>query len=815
MKKEMEKKIRRLKSEIIRHDRLYYNLDQPEISDFEYDQLYRELEDLEARHPELKTKTSPTQRAPGKALDKFQKEEHGRLMLSLQNSYSRAEITAFCESCQKSLKAGSLEFALEPKLDGAAVELVYRHGALAKALSRGDGKTGENITENIKTVRGLPLELAPLPGGPPPELFEVRGEAVIFKKDFEGINKQQKKLGESLFANPRNLAAGTLRQLDPQTAAKRPLRFFAHSPGVLRGLSPLSQKEFIECVLARGLPAFHFSKSGGLSRNALCRLTSSLEGVLAYYSEMQDLRPRLPFEIDGIVIKINSFEKQGILGHTARSPRWAMAGKFSPEEAATQIQSLSFQVGRTGAVTPVAGLKPVPLGGVTVRSASLHNFKELERKDIRKGDFVLVRRAGDVIPEVIRPLKEKRPRLLRGLAELENRLSGRSPSGFWAGPLKLVLQLPAWLLSRALQAAGGGKIPPPKNCPACGGRLSFDGDYLRCESPRCPAIRERALLHFASRGAMNIEFLGEKTVKKFVQKGWLQSFSDFYRLPEKDLAREEGFGEKSRLLLIESLEKSKKTSLPRLLSALGIPHIGEQTAKKLSEKIIEIWKSRGMAPPHGEEDGGGPAPLAESSLSHPAGAQIPLFPKVFEAEPKEGARGAAEGSPPPAGRPKGLTGKNKAAEPLSRAAFDLKTLIPALKGLDESGLMEIPDVGAAAARAIKRAFQDKGLLEDLKNLHQLGVRPALPDSEAGSAPFKGLLFVITGSFPLSRAALKSLIEENGGRTGQQVSKKTNYVIAGEKPGSKKAKAEALGTPLLNWEGFQELLKSRRPRSKIL
>ena len=842
---ELEQKIRRLREEITRHDHLYYNLDQPEIPDSAYDQLYRELKDLEERHPELKTKSSPTQKVPGKALEKFQKEEHGKLMLSLQNSSSRGEIAEFAARCLKSLKAEALEWALEPKLDGAAVELVYEKGRLARALSRGDGKTGEIITRNIKTIRGLPLELSPADGEPLPELLEVRGEVLIFKKDFEEINRKREAAGESLFANPRNLAAGTLRQLDPLVAAGRPLRFFAHSPGVLRGLPCASQEEFISAIWKYNLPAFPFSGDSRLKPPHLGRRARTVREILAYYEDMRQLRPALPFEIDGIVIKINSFEQQESLGQTARSPRWAMAGKFSPEEAVTQIEDIAVQVGRTGAVTPVAVLKPVPLGGVVVRRASLHNFKELERKDIRKGDFVLVHRAGDVIPEVIKALKDRRR---RGALEI----IGNIPKAIWHALCRSRSKNQHRLFPSILHG-GAPRFRPPSKCPSCGAKLALEGDYLRCGSPRCPAALEHALIHFASKGAMNIEFLGEKTVKKFIQKKWLKNFSDFYRLPEKSLAEEEGFGEKSFELLKESLEKSRRAPLPRLLFALGIPHVGAETAKKLSEKIIDFWDNR--MPPASR---GGQSPdltkktearqekiKQEKSQSGAAGPgrqkkqeQLELFLKESEQEKKEGLKkqggspasggagaeekgrsaaghgpAAAESLPPPA-----LPGQreNQTLPP----PFNLESLIAMLIRLEETDLEEIPDVGPVAARSIKKAFQNKELLNDLRALHELGVRLARPpsSSENRPAPLKGLQFAITGAFPVSREALKSLIEESGGRTASQVSKKTNYLLAGESPaGSKKssktAKAEKLGAPIIGWDEFQKLLSAKGASKK--
>ena len=551
MKPAIQKEILKLKKQLRQHDHLYYNLDQPKITDFEYDKLFKRLLELEAKHPEFKTPDSPSQRIPGQALDKFKKEAHSLAMLSLQNSYSTQEIKAFYERILKQLTKNP-SFFVEPKLDGVAVELVYKQGVLIKALTRGDGKTGENITKNIKTLKGLPLVLeTKVP------LLEVRGEVVIFKKDFKKINEKQEEKGLPLFANPRNLAAGTLRQLDPKVTAKRPLHFFAHSPGNINtgqiNITKInSQQEFMKTMKALCLPSLHINSSGKLKPPLnLCRLAPSFKDLLVYYEELLSLRHQLPFEIDGLVIKVNRFEEQKKLGSIARSPRWAIAGKFPPEQGETQIQDIRLQVGRTGVVTPVAVLKPLSLAGVFIRQASLHNFQDLKRKDIRIGDFVLIHRAGDVIPEVIKVLKPKR---------------------------KTVLKTPGWLK----------KYVPPSHCPVCQAVLKNQGDYLLCDNKNCPAVKESRLLHFASKPAMNIEFLGEKSIKKFYGWGWLNSYSDIYDLKHKDLKNKEGFGEKSYTLLVSSLEKSKKTQLPRWLFALGIPLIGEQTAQKISDKIYKI-----------------------------------------------------------------------------------------------------------------------------------------------------------------------------------------------------------------------------------
>lgn len=684
MKKTTNKKIQKLKEQIRHHDQLYYNLDKPEITDYEYDKLFKELLELEKQYPELKTKDSPSQKVPGKALEKFKKEAHSQAMLSLQNSYSEEEIQAFYQRLLKLLNKKTITCFLEPKLDGMAVELIYKKGVFVKALTRGDGKIGENITENIKTLRGLSLTLKGNKNIPP--LLELRGEVLIFKKDFEKINQEQEEQGLPIFANPRNLAAGSLRQLNPKVTASRPLHCFIHSPGKISS-SIKSQKDFIQTMNNLSLPSFQICQSKKLKAPLeLCRLAHSIEDIFDYYEQILKLRHQLPFEMDGIVIKLNDFKLQKELGSIARSPRWAIAGKFPPEQGVTQIEDIRLQVGRTGVVTPVAVLKALSLGGVSIRQASLHNFQDLSKKDVRLGDFVLIHRAGDVIPEVIKPIKDKRKKGLKA-------------------------------------------FNPPKNCPICKSHLIKQGDYLVCQNTECPAVRENKFIHFASQSAMNIEFLGKKSLQKFYQWGWLNSYSDLYDLKDKALKDKEGFGEKSYELLVQSLEKSKKTELSRLIFALGIPLIGEQTAQKISAKIYELY---------GKKD------------------------------------------------------------------LDLKKAIPLLQNIQQKELEDITDIGPSAAQSFQKAFKNKKLISDLQNLHKRGLH-FIKKSKASRA-LQGKSFVITGTLPEPRAKIKKQIEEKGGRVLSQVSKKTNFLLAGESPGSKRKKALELNIKILNWKDFLKILR---------
>ena len=677
MKKDIKQKIQKLKDEIKFHDRLYYNLDKAQITDFEYDQLFKKLIQLEAEHPELKTEDSPSQKVPGEALSKFKKQTHSAPMLSLQNSYSTKDIEKFYERTVKLLKEEKPSFFMEPKLDGMAVELIYENRVLTKALSRGDGHVGEDITASIKTLRALPLYL----GSQAPSLLELRGEVLILKKDFERINKEQELAGLPSFASPRNLAAGSLRQLDPKITASRPLYCFIHSPG--RYIENVkTQKAFIEKTQELSLPAFKLPSSKKLKPPLeLCRLAFSVEELINYYEEMQELRSKLPFEIDGIVIKWNEFEKQDKLGLIARSPRWAIAGKFAPEQGVTQVENIKLQVGRTGVVTPVAVLKPIMLGGVQIQHASLHNFKELARKDIRKGDFVEVHRAGDVIPEVVRSLKKRRKS--------------------------------RWTVFKT-----------PSYCPVCKSVLKEQGDYLLCVNSFCSAVVENKLLHFASKKAMNIEFLGVKSIKKFHSWNWLNCYSDIYDLKDKDLKNKEGFGGKSYQLLVESLDKSKKTKLSRFLFALGIPLIGEQTALKISENTSEKLKTEKL---------------------------------------------------------------------------DILSTLSIWRTFSKEELEEVPDIGPLVADSFLKALKNENLIKDIEGLHKRGIH--FIQEEKQESLLKGLTFVITGSLPIPRHEAQRQIEKLGGRLRAEVSSKTSFLIAGEKPGSKKDKALSLSVPILNYEEF--------------
>lgn len=535
--------IENLREKIREHDFNYYVLDNPKISDSEYDALYSQLVRLETENPEYLTPDSPTQRVGGKPLEKFEKVRHRTPMLSLQNTYDTEDLVEFDKRVHKFLETDKdLEYFCEPKFDGLAIELVYENGTMKTALTRGDGEVGENVFGNVKTIRSIPLKLKT---EKPPKLLEVRGEILIYKRDFLSMNEELQEAGELTFANPRNAAAGTIRQLDPRITAKRPLRLLSYAVGEVEGIQFKTHQEIEETLLRLGLPGLGISSfqkvlSGKSKYNLSCSC-HGIDEVIEYYKFINSIRHELPFDIDGIVVKVNDLKLQDRLGFVARSPRWASAAKFAPEQAQTIIEDIDVQVGRTGALTPVAIMKPVKVGGVTITHATLHNQDEVDRKDVRIGDTVVIQRAGDVIPEVVSVVESKRPK-------------------------------------------NSKRFVIPKNCPVCDHEaIQNEGEVVtRCVNPICEARLKGSLVHFVGRRAMNIEKLGLKLIDTFVDAKLIASFSDIYKLDKKSLLSIERQGEKSVSNLLDSIEKSRNTTLARLIYALGIRFVGEQTAKDLA-----------------------------------------------------------------------------------------------------------------------------------------------------------------------------------------------------------------------------------------
>ena len=667
---EVVREIAELRERIRYHDHLYYVLDSPEISDAEYDRLFRRLEELEHAYPSLLSPDSPTQRVGGKPLEKFGQVPHALLMLSLSNVFEEPELIDFDSRVKRTLGVSSVRYVTEPKLDGVAVELVYQDGMLVSGSTRGDGYTGEDVTANVKTIRAIPLRLVPDATLSRSSVLDVRGEIFMFRADFDALNRMQDEAGLPAFANPRNAAAGAIRQLDPRITARRPLRFKAHGVGRLEGPFILQTHiEILEAMREAGLPT-------NLDNTLLCE---NIEMVLDHYRTLQRIREELPYEIDGAVVKVNSLDQQSGLGLKTRSPRWAVAYKFEPIQARTKILRIELGVGRSGALTPVAVMEPVRVGGVTVSRATLHNQDEIDRKDVRERDTVVIQRAGDVIPEVVEVVKELRP-------------------------------------------ADSVPYTIPDTCPVCGSTaVRIRGEAAkRCTNVSCHARVKETIRHFASRNAMDVEGLGTKLIEQLVDRGLVKNPADLYALDQATLASLERMADKSASNIVDALDRSKTVTADRFLYSLGIPLVGEHGARLLLQ-----------------------------------------------------------------------------------AFGDLDTL--AGKNADE--LQEIRGIGPEVAQSVVAFFNEYRNREMIARLQEAGVIPLSVETPAGrpDSPFSGKTVVLTGTLSIPRAEAKELIEAAGGKVSGSVSRKTDYVVAGDDPGSKFDRAMELGIEVLNETQFREKL----------
>ena len=653
------------------HSYNYHSLDSPSIEDQEYDALFNELLNLEAEYPSYKYSYSPSQRVGSEPLEGFVKVEHLAPMLSLDNAFNFDDMHDFNKRILDRLTGKeAISYSCEPKLDGIAVNLLYKNGYIEKATTRGDGKVGEDITHNIKTINSIPLSLMN-DDSELPNLIEIRGEVFIEKDDFDSNNKKAAKLGQKTFANPRNAAAGSLRQLDPSVTASRPLKFFAHGVGFIDKGNfelPESQSDTLSLYKAWGLPT-----------NPLSDVVSNIEECEDYFEKVSNQRQKLPYEIDGVVFKVNDLKDQITLGQVSRAPRWAIARKFPAEVGTTLVKKISFQVGRVGSITPVAEFEPVNIGGVIVSHASIHNFDEIERLDVREGDTVKVKRAGDVIPQIISVELDKRP-------------------------------------------IDSKKISSPKRLPCCKKDLiKVEGEaILRCTAGLdCPAQKTGSLIHFVSRNAINIDGLGERIIDLLVEQGLVSNFADLFRLKKDDIIELEGFGDKSASNLINSIQDSKETTLSRFIYSLGIREVGEATALNLALNFNNIT---------------------------------------------------------------------------------------AFLDASKDDLLEINDIGPVASNFILEFLAEKENIKLVKDLLNLGVNPEEVRIE-DNHPFSSKSIVITGSFTnIARSQLKEELIRVGARVTSSVSAKTDFLVAGEKPGSKLKKATDLGIKVLEEEEALMLLQ---------
>lgn len=665
-KNEAKAEISRLRGEINRHNYLYYVLDSPEVPDAEYDRLLRRLEELEAAFPDLVTPDSPTQRVGATPAAAFGTIKHTIPMISLANALTRDEAIEFDARVKKQLGLGpedKIEYVGEPKMDGLAVELIYEDGIFVRGSTRGDGEVGEDVTRNLRTVRSIPLRLTK----EAPRLLEARGEVFLPLDAFKKLNREREERGEPLFVNPRNAAAGSIRQLDPKVTAARPLDIFCYGLGVVEGASPSTHLESLELL-----------KKSGLRVNPFVMLLQGIDAAIKYHDELEVRRDSLNYELDGAVLKVNSLEQQRRLGVITRSPRWAIAYKFAPKQEWTRVIRIEVGVGRTGALTPVAILEPVFVGGVTIERATLHNLDEVERKDVRPGDTVIVQRAGDVIPEVLSVIMDKRP-----------------PN---TEPFSM-----------------------PPACPVCGSMVDRVGAIHYCTGGLlCPAQLKESIRHFASKRAMDIEGLGDKHIEQFIEAGLLKDVADIYvNLTAENLKELARWKDKSIVNLLDGIEKSKRPALERLIYALGIKGVGEHMARLLAKRLGNIEN---------------------------------------------------------------------------------------LMVMDEQGLLSVHEIGPETARSIVDFFREPRNLKVLEKLKAAGIVFAVEEGAAGKGALSGKVFLFTGALSsFTRDEAKDLVESLGGEAASSVSKKVDFVVAGEEAGSKYDKAKKLGLNIINEEEFRKMV----------
>jgi DNA ligase (NAD+) len=664
MAQDISKQIERLRKEIREHDYLYYVLNQPRITDRQYDKLFAELKKLEAANPQFVTADSPTQRVSDRPLEGFTTVRHAVPMLSMDNTYNADELMAFDERVAKQLASRDYDYVIELKIDGLAISLRYEDGALVTAATRGNGEVGDDVTANVRTIRAVPLVL--LDGGKIPAVLEVRGEVYMPTSSFVELNRLRAEAGEPAFANPRNAAAGSLKLLDARITAARNLSFFAYATGQVS--EPLAENHY------ESLQRF---KELGLPVNPNIKKARDIDEAIDICTGWSEKRSSLDYQIDGMVIKINRFEQRDILGATGRAPRWCISYKFAAEQAETVVESIDVQVGKSGILTPVANLTPVLLAGTTVKRASLHNFDELKRLGVGQGDTVIIEKAGEIIPQVIE-VKEK-----------------------------ATATVPVFKI--------------PKTCPICGSAAvkDEDGVYIRCINRDCPGQLKERLKYFAARGQMDIEHLGPALIDQLIENGLVDNFADLYRLNKDQLAGLERMAEKSAANVINAIEESKTRPLWRLVAALGIRHIGGQSAQILAEHF--------------------------DSLN-------------------------------------------------------------ALMEASEEELAEIDQIGPTMAKSIYEYFRDPENSTVIEKLLAAGVKPEQPNTRR-SEKLAGKTIVVTGTLEnFSRQQAEQAIRQAGGKSSASVSKKTDFVLAGENPGSKLEKARKLGVEVIDEKQFIEMIK---------
>ena len=745
----IEERIHQLRSDLEHHNRLYYTDAAPEISDAEYDKLYRELEDLEKKHPEFDDPNSPTKRVGGEPLDSFKQVRHLVRMLSIDDVFElkdaevpEAELIDFYRRLQKNLGREAVAVTVEPKIDGVAVSLVYRDGALSYAATRGDGTTGDDITNNVRTIRSIPLSLT----GNFPPLLEVRGEIYMPNEAFAAMNAERDEAGLPTFVNPRNASAGALKQLDPKLVAKRPLAFLAHGLGAYEGPALESEADFHHLLDAMGIP-----------RNQPVRIANTLDELLKAVREIDVERHDLGYGTDGAVVKVLDRAERDKLGYTSRAPRWAAAYKFLPEQKETLLKDITIQVGRTGVLTPVAELEPVFVSGTTVSRATLHNEEEIQRKDVRIGDTVVIEKAGEIIPAVVRVVPERRP------ADSK--------------PFSLLDHI-------------GGK------CPSCGGPVSKEEGFVawRCTNFECPAQAVSKIRQFTSRKALDIEAVGGIVAEALVNRGLCRTPLDLFTLTAGTLTtlnlgtdeEPRRLGEKNAGKVIDALERARDKPLDRWLFAMGIRQVGESAAKELARL-------------HG----------SLRDLAHIAGGTVecsPILRAIHASATKEAEAkriSPANKDNPPANEEEKKERKTAHAA-LKAEAAELKRSI--------AGYKVSADVGQVVAESVLAFFESDGGKHVLERMAELGINPKsenyLPkpaEADLSEMPLAGKTFVITGTLSMDRDAMKRYLESKGAKVSGSISANTDYLLSGEGGGSKRDKAEKLGVRVIGEEDVAKLI----------
>jgi DNA ligase (NAD+) len=725
------KRVAQLRGEIEDHNRRYYEEAAPAVSDREYDRLYKELVDLETRFPGLISSNSPTQRVGGKPLKAFEQVRHRMPMLSLDNTYSEKEVADFYARMTRLLPNEKIPVVIEPKVDGVAVSLMYENGKLRYAATRGDGVVGDDITQNIKTIRFVPERLH----GAPPKVLEVRGEVFMDKKGFEKLNRNREEAGLPLFMNPRNAAAGSLKQLDSQIVAQRPLGVIFYGTGAVEGLDVNLHSEVFLLLKKLGLPATERWWVG-----------DSVDDILRAIHELDQVRHDFPYQTDGAVVKVDSYAQRERLGFTSKSPRWAIAYKYEAERVETRLNDILVQVGRTGVLTPVAVLEPVTVSGSRVSRATLHNEDEIKRKDIRIGDTVVIEKAGEVIPAVVEVVKSKRPRSAKPFHFLEH-ISNR--------------------------------------CPVCGGPVRRDPHFVawRCENLQCPAQATRRVEFFAARGALDIESIGGIVADKLVERGLVREPLDLFELKVEQLATlnlgdetaPRIFGEKNATKAIHAIERAKTFPLSRWLFALAIPDVGKTTASQLAAFHEKI------------EDAAHSALLRDVRDYHEKIEQARRTRREDKNRYEKLRHEIQE-----------ITGR------LIDAGFAARS-----KSKNEKELGIVTEIGPVAAENVLEFFGSESGKQVLRRMKQLGIRPKsekISREKAAELPLAGKTFVLTGTLlSMTREGASAKIEAQGGRVSSSVSKKTDFVLAGESAGSKLEKAKELGVKVIDEAEFRKML----------